>query len=82
MQFELMTRLLSTERSFQTMSRRVGVIDALEKHFKTSSRPQAEAIDHARHTWDMKQAAQDGDVDTMKQLTWAAMKFGNQESTL
>lgn len=81
MHFELMTRLLSTERKFQTMSRRVGIIDALEKHFETSSRAREEAIDNAHLNWNIKQAAKAGDVETVKQLTnkpassWADLKF-------
>lgn len=81
MHFELMTRLLSTERKFQIMSRRVGIIDALEKHFETSSRPKEEALDNAHLNWDIKKAAKSGDVETVKQLTdqtpssWADLKF-------
>ncbi|MCY7322737.1 MAG: DNA phosphorothioation system sulfurtransferase DndC, partial [Phormidesmis sp. CAN_BIN36] len=89
MHFELMTRLLSTERKFQTMSRRVGIIDALEKHFDTSSRVKEEAIDNAHLDWNIKKAAKAGDVEAVKQLTvgtattqenqpassWADLKF-------
>ncbi|WP_088892396.1 DNA phosphorothioation system sulfurtransferase DndC [Leptolyngbya ohadii] len=81
MHFELMTRLLSTERKFQTMSRRVGIIDALEKHFETSSRPKEAAIENAHRNWNIKKAAKAGDVEAVKQLTdqpavsWADMKF-------
>jgi DNA sulfur modification protein DndC len=82
MHFELMRRLLSTERKFQTMSRRVGIIDALEKHFETSSRPREEAIDNAHLDWNIKKAAKAGDVEVVKQLTtdkpassWADLKF-------
>ena len=65
------------------MSRRVDVIDALEKHFETSSRPKEAAIDNAHRNWNIKKAAQAGDVETVKQLTnppaasWAELKFGN-----
>lgn len=68
MQLELMVRLLDTERQFQTMSRRVGVIDALEKCFDTSSRSQKEAIDTAKSSREIKRAAQDGDIETVKNL--------------
>ena len=75
------------------MSRRVGIIDALEKHFETSSRPKEEAIDNAHHNWNIKKAAKAGDVETVKQLTdrtastqeakpapsWANQKFGNSQ---
>jgi DNA sulfur modification protein DndC len=72
MHFELITRLLSTERKFQTMSRRVGIIDALEKHFDTSSRAKDEAIDNAHLNWNIKKAAKEGDVEAVKQLTVSA----------
>jgi len=64
-----MTRLLSTERKFQTMSRRVGILDALEKHFDSSSRAKQEAIAHAERNWNLKKAAQAGDIETVKHLT-------------
>jgi DNA sulfur modification protein DndC len=84
MHFELMTRLLSTERKFQTMSRRKGILDALEKHFDTSSRAKDEAMDNAQTNWSIKKAAKDGDVETVKQLTeqtpisWADLKFNGR----
>lgn len=66
MHFELMTRLLSTERKYQTMSRRKGIIDALEKHFETSSRNKKAAMDNALLNWDIKEAAKAGDVDAVR----------------
>jgi len=68
MQFELIARLLDTERQYQTMSRRKGVIEALEKPFDTSSRPRDEAMDYARSRRLVQQAATSGEVDTIKQL--------------
>lgn len=68
MQFELIARLLDTERQYQTMSRRVGVLDALEKPFATSSRPREEAMAYARNRRLIQQAATDGEVETVKQL--------------
>lgn len=68
MHFELMTRLLSTERKFQTMSRRIGIIDALEKHFDTSSRVKKEAIENAELDWNIKKAAKAGDVEAIKKI--------------
>jgi DNA sulfur modification protein DndC len=68
MQFELMARLLDTERKYQTMSRRVGVIDALEKCFDTSSRPKAAAMRHAKNRRAIQQAAASGEVERMRQL--------------
>jgi DNA sulfur modification protein DndC len=89
MQFELITRLLSTERQFQTMSRRVGIIDALEKHFDTSSREKEAAIDNAHVGWNIKKAAKDGDIEALKKLTaspesqtkasWADLKFKGRQ---
>jgi DNA sulfur modification protein DndC len=67
----------------------VGIIDALEKHFETSSRDKEEAIDNAHQNWNIKKAAKAGDVETVKQLTvrehppassWADLKFGNSQS--
>ena len=84
MQFELMTRLLSTERKFQTMSRRKGIIDALEKHFDTSSRGKDDAMGNAHDNWNIKKAAKDGDVEAVRQLTekpetsWADLKFNGR----
>jgi len=68
MQFELIARLLDTERQYQTMSRRKGVIEALEKPFNTSSRPREDAMNYARNRRMVQQAATSGEVDTMKQL--------------
>lgn len=80
MQLELMARLLDTERQYQTMSRRVGIIDALEKCFETSSRSKDAAISNAHENWELKNAAKDGDLETVKRLTWAEMKFGASSS--
>lgn len=74
MHLELMTRLLDTERQYQTLSRRVGIIEAIEKCFDTSSRSQTEALKNAHQERKLKTAAQAGDVETVKQ-TWAEMKF-------
>jgi DNA sulfur modification protein DndC len=68
MQFELIARLLDTERQYQTMSRRKGVIEALEKPFDTSSRSRDEAMDYARRRRRVQQAATSGEVDTIKQF--------------
>ncbi len=89
MHFELMTRLLSTERKYQTMSRRKGIIDALEKHFETSSRNKELAITNARLNREIIEAAKAGDVDIVRQLTqqetdpkpassWSDLKFKGQ----
>jgi len=75
MHLELMAKLLDTERQYRTMARRNGIYDALEKCFETSSRSEAEAIANAHYKRDLKTAAGVGDVSTVKQLTWASLKF-------
>lgn len=80
MQLELMTKLLDTERQFYTKVRRVGIYNALEKCFETSSRSEEEAIANAHYIREVKNAAKAGDVKTLQQkLNWGAMKFKNQE---
>ena len=68
MQFELLARLLDTERQYQTMSRRVGVIDALKKCFDTSSRSMEDAMQLAKNRRAIQQAAAAGEIETVKQL--------------
>jgi DNA sulfur modification protein DndC len=74
MHLELMAKLLDTERQHATKSRR-GVFENLEKCFESSSRSKEEAIQHAHDKRDLKEAASKGDVEKVKQLTWAQMKF-------
>jgi DNA sulfur modification protein DndC len=78
MHLELMAKLLDTERQHATKSRR-GVFENLEKCFDSSSRSKEEAIKHAHEKRDLKEAASQGNVDKIKQLTWAQMKFKNEE---
>lgn len=76
MHLELMAKLLDTERQYRTMARRAGIYEALEKSFETSSRSEVEAIANAHYKRDLKAAANNGDVGTVKQLSaWASMKF-------
>lgn len=75
MHLELMAKLLDTERQYRTMARRNGIYDALEKCFETSSRSKEEAIANAHYKRDLKTAAGEGNVETVKQLTWANLKF-------
>ncbi len=76
MHLELMARLLDTERQYFTKSRRVGIYQALEKCFETSSRSKEEAIANAHQLRDIKNAIKEGDVDTLQQkLQWGKMKF-------
>jgi DNA sulfur modification protein DndC len=76
MHLELMARLLDTERQFFTKVRRVGIYQAIEKCFETSSRTKEEAIANARQIRDLKNAIQEGNVNKIQQkLTWGKMKF-------
>lgn len=76
MHLELMTKLLDTERQFFTKVRRVGIYQALEKCFDTSSRSQEDAIANAKYIQEVKEAAKMGDVKTLQQkLTWGNLKF-------
>jgi DNA sulfur modification protein DndC len=72
MHLELMAKLLDTERQYRTMSRRIGINEALEKCFNTSSRSEEEAIKNAHLKRDLKNAAGEGNVQTIKQLTLKA----------
>ncbi|MGB3419873.1 MAG: DNA phosphorothioation system sulfurtransferase DndC [Dolichospermum sp.] len=73
MHLELMARLLDTERQFKKKTRRVGIYESLEKCFDTSSRSPEIAIRNAHLKRDLRQAALEGDVATVrekvKQLT-------------
>ncbi|MBP0002483.1 MAG: DNA phosphorothioation system sulfurtransferase DndC [Cyanobacteria bacterium SBC] len=80
MHLELMTTLLDTERQFHTKGRRIGIYKALEKCFETSSRSKEEAIANAYRKRDLQEAAKAGDVAKIKQLTWADVKFGQDDS--
>jgi DNA sulfur modification protein DndD len=79
---ELMNRLLDTERQFQTMSRRIGLYEELEKCCKINFASKDEAIDNARRTRKLKQAATQGDVDTVKQLTTGKAPQSNPTNTI
>jgi DNA sulfur modification protein DndC len=81
MHLELMAKLLDTERQHSTKSRR-GVFENLEKCFDSSSRSKEEAIKHAHEKRDLKEAASEGNVEKVKQLTWAQMKFGGETDAL
>jgi DNA sulfur modification protein DndC len=68
MHLELTTKLLSVERQHYGKMRRVGIYEALEKCFETSSRSPEEAIQNAHRVKDLKDAAKDGDTDKVRQL--------------
>jgi DNA sulfur modification protein DndC len=91
MHLELLAKLLDTERQYFLKTYRKGIYGDLEKCFDSSSREREEAIQNAHHQRDIKNAAQTGDIDQIKeklkdnytepdnkdqQLTWASMKFG------
>ena len=67
MQLELMTKLLDTERQFRKKTRRIGIFESLEKCFDTSSRSQEEAIKNAHFKRDLRQAASEGDIATIRE---------------
>ena len=81
MHLELMATLLDTERQFHTKYRRVGIYESLEKCFDTSSRTKEEAINNAHQRRDLKVAYDRGDVEKVKQLTWASMKFSSNKKS-
>ncbi len=81
MHLELMTKLLDTERQYHTKYRRVGIYESLEKCFDTSSRSKEEAIKNAHLKWDLKEAAKDGDINKVKQLSWANIKYPTQDNS-
>jgi len=78
MYLELMAKLLDTERQYYTKSRRVGIYEAIEKCFATSSRDRQKAIEQAHLTRDLKNAVAEADVNKVKQLTWGSLKFPEQ----
>lgn len=82
MHLELMSKLIGTEYQYHTKSRRIGVYDALEKCFESSSRSQEEAIENAHYKRDLKTAAQEGDVYAIKQLKNRDMKLSATEGDI
>lgn len=98
MELELITRLLDTERQYQTMARRVGVIDSLEKCFDTSSRSKEQAIAAAHKKRALKEAskalkenqekAPEGKEDYFDYeppkptASWAEVKYGAKQTDL
>ncbi|GCL54563.1 phosphoadenosine phosphosulfate reductase [Microcystis aeruginosa NIES-3806] len=91
MHLELLAKLIDTERQYFLKISRKGIYKDLEKCFESSSRSKEEAIENARYVYDLKNAAQSGNIaqvkeqlkesfsepekDPQKQLTWASMKF-------
>ncbi|MFM6057415.1 MAG: DNA phosphorothioation system sulfurtransferase DndC [Microcystis aeruginosa] len=91
MHLELLAKLIDTERQYFLKISRKGIYKDLEKCFESSSRSKEEAIENARYVYDLKNAAQSGNIaqvkeqlkesfsepekDPQQQLTWASMKF-------
>ncbi len=65
MHLELMSKLLDTERQFHTKNRRLGIYEGLEKCFDTSSRSKEEAIANAHQKYELKTAAEKGDIEAV-----------------
>ena len=82
MHLELMAKLLDTERQYHTKCRRLGIYGSLEKCFDTSSRSKEEAIENAHQARKFKVAAEAGDVQQVKQLTWASIKFSGKRNDI
>lgn len=81
MHLELMAKLLDTERQYYTQSRRTGIYGKLEKCFDTSSRSKDDAINNAHHKRNLKTAAVDGNVESIKkQLTSPQKEDENVET--
>lgn len=68
MEFELLARLLNTERQYQNKGSRSGIYDALIKCFKSSSREQEQAIQHAHFKQAIKAAVLEGDVQKVENI--------------
>jgi DNA sulfur modification protein DndC len=81
MHLELMARLLDTEYQFRKRSRRVGIYDALEKCFDSSSRSQDEAIKNAHLKRDLREAVSEGNVAKVRQLTLGDALLNNSENS-
>lgn len=92
MYFELMTKLLDTERQYHIKSHRRGIYQGLEKCFETSSRSKEEAIANAHKKRDLQNAANNKDIAKVKETiaaldnnetqpvkteTWGGIKFGS-----
>jgi DNA sulfur modification protein DndC len=65
---ERLARLLDTERQYLTLSRRKGILDDLDRILTTSSLPQAEALASAKRKRNLKEAAKEGDIETVRQF--------------
>lgn len=66
--FQLMNRLLDTERQYQTMSRRTGLYKELETCCQINFAAKDEALDQAHDNRNLKQAAASGNVADVKKI--------------
>ncbi|MBW4561797.1 MAG: DNA phosphorothioation system sulfurtransferase DndC [Mojavia pulchra JT2-VF2] len=82
MHLELIAKLLDTERQFRKMSRRIGIYESLEQCFITSSRSKDEAVKNARLTRDLKTAVEQGDIEKVKQLTFADFAAPEEQASI
>jgi DNA sulfur modification protein DndC len=77
---ERLARLLDTERQYLTLSRRKGILEDLDRILTTSSLPQEEALATAKRKRNLKEAAKDGDFETVRQLKAYASKPTKQSA--
>jgi DNA sulfur modification protein DndC len=79
MHLELMASLLDTERQYRTMSKRIGIFDALDKCFQRSSLTEVEAIAKAQQQYQINQALkQYNAADLKKHLHSEKPEFSQQ----
>ncbi len=62
-----MAKLIDTERQYFLKISRKGIYKDLEKCFESSSRSKEEAIENARYVYDLKNAAQSGNIAQVKE---------------
>ncbi|TRT69087.1 MAG: DNA phosphorothioation system sulfurtransferase DndC [Microcystis sp. M_QC_C_20170808_M2Col] len=67
MHLELLAKLIDTERQYFLKISRKGIYKDLEKCFESSSRSKEEAIENARYVYDLKNAAQSGNIAQVKE---------------
>lgn len=72
-QLELISHLLGVEDAHRP--KRHGVYGDLKQCFEKRSRSKEEAISNAHLARDMKAAAENGDTESIRQLSWADLKF-------
>ena len=63
-----MSSLLDTERQYRTMSKRIGIFDALDKCFQRSSHTESDAIAKAQRQYQINQSLKNYDTDELKKF--------------